>query len=318
MVTALALKPSPYLVVLPGTVSELGSQINLPAEQRRETGWFAFTAARVGSVSYLGWLRAKLNPSAEILPAAALHPPGVSQSQFSTVAAAWMQQSKTVATLVALERAGYPAVVGSQGLLVEGVESGSPLEGLLQPGDVIVTIDGRPAGLASPSAQPLELELGAYLPADIIRDSQWMSVSLPLREGTTEPGWSPHGLQVSEYLLDIALPFPVEINSGDVSGDSAGLMFGLGLLDALTPGDLAGGHRVAGTGTIGLNGQVGPIGAVAEKVMAAEQQGADVFLVPSEDFAEASRAARDIDVIAVGTFDEAVAALVELGGQMVS
>ena len=145
-----------------------------------------------------------------------------------------------------------------------------------------------------------------------------MSVSLPLREATTEPGWSPPGLQVSEFLMDVALPFPVEINSGDVSGDSAGLMFGLGLLDALTPGDLAGGHRVAGTGTIGLNGQVGPIGAVAEKVMAAEQQGADVFLVPSEDFAEASRAARDIDVIAVGTFDEAVAALVELGGQMAS
>jgi Lon-like protease len=318
LVVAFALRPSPYLVVLPGTVRELGPQINLPLEQRRDTGWFAFTAARVGNVSYLGWLRAELNPSAEVLPAAALHPPGVSQGQLFAVTAAWMQQSKTVATLVALSRAGYPVAVGRQGLLVEGVQSGSSVEGVLQPGDVIVSIGGRPAGSASSSTEQIELDPGAYVPMDVIRGDQWISVSVALSDRSAAPGWLPLGLLVSEYLLDVTLPFPVDIDSDDVSGDSAGLMFGLGLLDALTPGDLAGGHRVAGTGTIGLNGEVGPIGAVAEKVVAAEQQGADVFLVPSEDLAAARRAARGIEVIAVGTFDEAVAALVELGGQMVS
>jgi PDZ domain-containing protein len=123
-------------------------------------------------------------------------------------------------------------------------------------------------------------------------------------------------LLVSEYLFDVTFPFPVEVDSGEVSGDSAGLMFSLGVLDALTSGDLAGGHRVAGTGTISLEGHVGPIGAVAEKVLAAEQHGADVFLVPLEDLPEASRAGRGIRVIGVRTFYEAVTALIELGGRL--
>ena len=43
-------------------------------------------------------------------------------------------------------------------------------------------------------------------------------------------------------------------------------MWALGLYDLLTPGDLTAGRTIAGTGQIGLDGRVYPIGGIEEKV----------------------------------------------------
>jgi PDZ domain-containing protein len=110
-------------------------------------------------------------------------------------------------------------------------------------------------------------------------------------------------------LVD-AFPFGVQISSGDVGGPSAGLMFALGLYDLLTPGDLTAGHVVAGTGTIDPDGNVGPIGGIKDKVVAAERAGAEIFLVPAENMAEL----RGVDtgsmrLVSVSTFQDALDAL---------
>ena len=46
-----------------------------------------------------------------------------------------------------------------------------------------------------------------------------------------------------------------------------------------------------------------------QKVIGAEAVGADVFVVPEGNAAEARRYAESIDVVPVGTFDEALADL---------
>jgi PDZ domain-containing protein len=107
-----------------------------------------------------------------------------------------------------------------------------------------------------------------------------------------------------------AFPFEIEISSGDVGGPSAGLMFALGLYDALTPADLTDGRTIAGTGTITPDGRVGPISGIVDKVIGAERGGATVFLVPRANMAEL----REVDtggirLVPVGTFDDAVEAL---------
>src|SRR5436305_14675441 len=81
--------------------------------------------------------------------------------------------------------------------------------------------------------------------------------------------------------------FPLDIQSGNIGGPSAGLMWTLGLVDLLTPGDLTGGPVVAGTGTIDLTGKVGPIGGISQKVVAAERAGATVFFAPAEAASQA-------------------------------
>src|SRR5690606_14259653 len=113
-------------------------------------------------------------------------------------------------------------------------------------------------------------------------------------------------------------PVEVEIDSGSVSGSSAGLAFSLAILDRLTPGMLTGGQKVAITGTIELDSSAGPIGGVRQKTEAAIRAGAVLMLVPDLEYEEALEAAGDrIEVRSVATFEEAIDALAELGGDPV-
>ena len=69
-------------------------------------------------------------------------------------------------------------------------------------------------------------------------------------------------------------------------------MFSLAVVDKLTTGDLNGGKFVAGTGTITADGKVGPIGGITHKMVAAQDAGATVFLVPADNCDEAKLGAR--------------------------
>ena len=87
-------------------------------------------------------------------------------------------------------------------------------------------------------------------------------------------------------------------------------MWALGLYELLTPGDLVAGRTVAGTGTIDLSGEVGPIGGIRDKVIAAEHAGAQIFLAPARDMPELQGVdTGDMQVVSVGTFADALQAL---------
>ena len=64
------------------------------------------------------------------------------------------------------------------------------------------------------------------------------------------------------------------------------MMFALGIMDTLTPGDLTGGKHIAGTGTISPDGVVGPIGGIAVKDARARAGGATMFLAPAANCAD--------------------------------
>ena len=109
---------------------------------------------------------------------------------------------------------------------------------------------------------------------------------------------------------EVDLPFEVEFAIENIGGPSAGLMLALGIIDILTPGSLTGGQDVAGTGTVDLAGDVGPIGGIQQKMAGALRDGADWFLAPVENCDEVVGAVPDgLEVIAVDTVGDAVAAL---------
>lgn len=109
----------------------------------------------------------------------------------------------------------------------------------------------------------------------------------------------------------------VRIAAGDVTGGSAGLAITLGLLDLLGSGELTGGHRVAVSGTIRVDGGVGEVDGVAQKAAAARHANADYMLVPPGGFDTAvARAGTKMKVLQVATLDEALAALAGIGGDI--
>jgi PDZ domain-containing protein len=123
------------------------------------------------------------------------------------------------------------------------------------------------------------------------------------------------GIAPEDRISGFDFPIDVTIDSGTVGGPSAGLAFTLAVLDVLTPGELTGGRRVAVTGTMGLDGAVGPVGGGAQKGIAVRNGGYEVFLVPSDELEEVREAVGDdVEVIAVDTLEAALEALDSLGG----
>ena len=92
------------------------------------------------------------------------------------------------------------------------------------------------------------------------------------------------------------------------------MMFSLAVIDKLSPGELNAGKFVAGTGTIAEDGTVGPIGGIEHKVEAASEAGAELFLAPRDNCAEALRGKHgDMTIAAVGNIDDAVKAMDDFG-----
>ncbi|MFD0347662.1 S16 family serine protease [Kitasatospora aburaviensis] len=106
----------------------------------------------------------------------------------------------------------------------------------------------------------------------------------------------------------------VKVDLGDIGGPSAGQMLALGIVDKLAGdgkgGDLTGGLKVAGTGTIDDQGAVGAVGGVPLKTQAAARDGATVFLLPKDECADAKvNTPAGLRLVPVGTLGEAVSAL---------
>ncbi|MGF2947239.1 S16 family serine protease, partial [Mycobacterium sp. Lab-001] len=105
-------------------------------------------------------------------------------------------------------------------------------------------------------------------------------------------------------------PFEVTFNLANIGGPSAGLMFSLAVVDKLTTGELAGSTFIAGTGTISIDGKVGPIGGITHKMVAAKAAGATVFLVPAKNCYEASSDnSTGMRLVKVDTLSDAVDSL---------
>jgi PDZ domain-containing protein len=72
--------------------------------------------------------------------------------------------------------------------------------------------------------------------------------------------------------------------SEEYSGDSYGLMIAIGLIEEWQQIDFSQGgkYKIAGTGAMLYDQSVGSIGAVRHKLLTAEKNGVDIFLIPED------------------------------------
>ena len=105
-------------------------------------------------------------------------------------------------------------------------------------------------------------------------------------------------------------PFEIDIKTGNVGGPSAGLMMALNVYNNLIPQDITNSMIIAGTGTIEIDGSVGPVGGIKQKVIAAKRAGAELIIVPNANFEEAKVLETDkTAIIAVDSFTEALSVI---------
>jgi Lon-like protease len=249
---------------------------------------------------------------ATFVPASAIQPPGVSESQNQQVELEEMARSQQIAAAVALKQLGYKITISATGALIVAIGPGTPAEGKLVPGDVIVSVDGRRVGTPDQARKLLrQRHPGDVVSLGVRNRSGLRTVSL---KTTADPSARSRPLVgvLLEQAAHIELPFRVTIDTGNIGGPSAGLAFALEVMEKLGR-DVDRGYKVAVTGEIFLDGAVGPIGGVRQKTFGARQSGVDILLVPAGDNARVARKyAGRVRVIPVETFRQALHALATL------
>jgi PDZ domain-containing protein len=216
-----------------------------------------------------------------------------------------MQDSKQHATEVALAALGFGEPKGRGAHVVDTLR-GFAAHGELEEGDLIVAVDGEEVDTTCDVGRLVDRhEIGDTVEVVVRRDDVRRTFRLETRSSELEPGTPLLGVQMEDVGYRFEPGVDVDFETGKIGGPSAGLMMTLALYDKLTPDDLTGGRRIAGTGTIACDGGVGPIGGVEQKVAGAEREGAAIFLSPRANLDAAKRAADDIEVVAISNFDDA-------------
>lgn len=231
-------------------------------------------------------LLALFDPNAQLIPIRLLYPRTYTAAEENQKNQAAMQNSQDVAGDVALEMAGYETKMK---LTVSGALEGGPAEGKLAAGDVLEKIEAGGETIDVHSFSDLSAFLARTAPGSEVKVTYRRgeeSAEVALTTAAYEPdasGWVKPGSQlgiavtVSDVAADPQVNFAVE----GIGGPSAGLMFTIGIYDKLTPGSLAGEAKIAGTGTIAYNGDVGPIGGIQHKLRGAASAGATDFFAPA-------------------------------------
>ena len=216
-----------------------------------------------------------------------------------------MQASKQHATEVALAALGFGEPKG-RGARVVNTLRDYAAHGVREEGDLIVSVDGEEVDTTCDVGRVVDRhEIGDTIEVVVRRDDVRRTFRLETRPSELEPETPLLGVQMEDVGYRFEPGVDVDFETGKVGGPSAGLMMTLALYDRLTPDDLTGGRRIAGTGTIACDGGVGPIGGVEQKVAGAEREGAAIFLSPRANLDAARRAADDIEVVAISNFDDA-------------
>jgi PDZ domain-containing protein len=242
-----------------------------------------------------------------------LLPPGTTEEERDRQNFVDMERSEQIASAVALDELGYDVVAKPRGALVISVSTDAPASKELDPGDVIVAVDGVP--VTTPAE--LRVEIGKRKPGEpvrltIKRDGKASDVTVRTVANPSDPSKPIVGIIVDQDA-EIELPLDVDIDLGDVGGPSAGLPFALEIARQLGRG-LTDGCRVAATGELALDGTVIQIGGVRQKTIGARRAGVDIFVVPAGPNAvEARKYANGIRIVPVESFQQAFDVLTTSG-----
>jgi PDZ domain-containing protein len=310
LVVAAIAWPLPYYSEGPGPARDVVPRIIYQGMPRYEpTGRLDLTTVRYEQLTGLTALRAWLDNSLSIVKADVVYPPDVPVAVTQQRGVSQMDQSEIAATAVALHALHrYPKDHGD-GALIEDVVPNCPADGKLYPGDIITSVDGNAVHTAAqastlfdkiPDNQPLHFDLNVDGNA--------------VQETFTRAPCGPKDEKLVGISMIDAFPIDVTYTSDEIGGPSAGLMWALGLYELLTPEDITAGRTIAGTGEIGPDGTVYPIGGIQDKVIAAQRAGATIFLAPKGNMDELQGVdTGDMQVIPVKSFDDALQALQQNG-----
>jgi PDZ domain-containing protein len=261
----------------------------------------------------LAWV----DPNVSLISSHLVIPPGQTNREVEIENELEMQDSKYAAEIAAFRALGF-GVPRIDGARILSVLEGQPAFGKLRAQDLIVSIDG--VKVKDPAAAVTLLRkhaIGETVTIGYVRGRSIQTVKVKTVASPPVKGQKPHAVVGVNLEPAFRVPRDINVDTQNIVGPSGGMIIALSIYDAFTPADLTGGHIIAGTGTIEIlnNGQavIGDIGGIQDKVRTASAHGADIFLAPFDQAADARKVApKSMKVFGVRTFADALRVLKSL------
>lgn len=301
--------PLPYYVTSPGSVEALAPIIKVE-DGYKEKGSFSLVTVYLSKANVFSYLNSKIDPYIHLHKKEEIMDENETDEEYDVRSLKDMDDAKTDAMITAFTEASIPFEAVYNGVYVLHVEKGKPANGKIKPGDRIVKIDDIKLEKQMQYREIFDKKkIGDKVKLDFIRGKKEANVTLKLVEiSDGKPGIGIALLEDKKIKSNVS----VKIESEKIGGPSAGLMFTLEIFNQLTKKDYTKGYKIAGTGSIDELGNVGAIGGIDQKVVAASENGTKIFFAPREfgNYKTAVKTAKNIKtkmkIVPVETFNDAI------------
>lgn len=219
----------------------------------------------------------------------------------------YLEEANQNAIFVAYKKAGKSVNILDKHLYIIYLEEDSDTD--LKIGDDILEIDGSKIDSLADISKILDsYEVGSKLNIKVKRNGKEMVKYAIVHEKDDRKLIGIALTSIYDYEVDPKITFTF---SNSESGPSGGFMVTLAIYNQLIDNDISNDLKIAGTGTIDIEGNVGSIGGVKYKLKGAVDSKSDIFLVPAgENYEEAIKYQKkyhyDIKIIGISTFEEAI------------
>lgn len=278
--------PLDYYVMKPGGAYDVSDFISVKGGDEDDEGSFSLMTVSIGKATPATYLWAKVRDYQEILKLEAVRQEGEDDEEYRVRQLKLMSDSQFNALYVAFSRAELPFTVSYKGVYVLNVLEDGAADGVLKAGDIVVELNGEQIKRQESLTDLLsDKKLGDEIEIVINRDDELITEKIKLKEIPGSEGRVGIGISFAESKTIKTDP-DVKANTEEIGGPSAGLMFTLEILNQLIDEDLTKGYEIAGTGEMLENGQVGRIGGIEKKVVAANKAGIEIFFAPNDVISE--------------------------------
>jgi PDZ domain-containing protein len=326
--------PLPYFIMMPGTAEVVRPMVHLKQGETSEKGSFMLTTVSVIDTNVANYLVALINPYEELTRKTSLFRKGETEQEYTQRQQYVMLTSQSDAMQAAYRKAGVPYHIQNEGVMVLQTLPGLPAEKVLQAGDYLLKVDNNDIHTSADLLNYIKTKkAGDTVNITYKRDKNTFTASLklgmlPLEQAGSaaqeppRPGLGIVPGDVQSVKADKEEE-QITVNADNIGGPSAGLMFSLEMYSQLTREDITKGYHIAGTGTIDPKGNVGVIGGIKHKIVAADKAGAEIFFAPKDlypkpgenfqpvlNYSDAVARARQIhskmNIVPVETLDDAL------------
>ncbi|MEO4053635.1 SepM family pheromone-processing serine protease [Solibacillus sp. CAU 1738] len=300
-------------VMSPGSAYDVSRFITVQNGDELDEGSFNLMTVSMIRATPLLYAIAKVKEHHEIIPINRVRQEEEDDEEYRVRQLKLMNDSQFNALYVAFSKAKLDYSVTYKGVYVLNVLKGGAAEGIIKAGDEIVEVNGERIERQAELVEKIQnVNKNQDVTLVINRNNELIDKTIRLKEIPGTEGRIGLGVTFTESK-SIKTDPKVKMDTEDIGGPSAGLMFTLEILNQLLDEDLTKGYTVAGTGEMYEDGTVGRIGGIERKVVAADKDGMEIFFAPDDEITDKML---EFNPNLVSNYDAALKTAEEIGTTM--